>query len=87
MSIPKRTPEGNFFVGSLLGMDVYERRRIHLALLLKEISQSKLAERSGVSASYINRSLKEPGEKGGKEHRRSDRQKTRGRREEAGGVA
>lgn len=66
MSTPTITPEGNFFVGSLRVMDVYERRRIHLALLLKEISQSKLAERSGVSASYINRSLKEPGEKGAK---------------------
>lgn len=56
------TPTGKLPPGTIQQMDVYELRRERLRLLLKEISQADLAQKSGVSASYINRCLKEPGE-------------------------
>ncbi len=45
-------------------MDIFERRRANLRLLLTKISQAELARRSGVAPSYISRALKEPGEDG-----------------------
>lgn len=41
-------------------MDVFDRRRERLRVLLTEISAAELARASGVSASYISRCLKEP---------------------------
>jgi len=45
-------------------MEVFDRRRENLALLLESISAAELARNSGVSASYISRCLKSPGDAG-----------------------
>ncbi len=45
-------------------MDIFDRRRANLRLLLTKISQAELARRSGVAPSYISRALKEPGDDG-----------------------
>lgn len=45
-------------------MEVFDRRRENLALLLEGISAAELARNSGVSASYISRCLKSPGDAG-----------------------
>lgn len=45
-------------------MDIFERRRANLRLLLTKITQAELARRSGVAPSYISRALKEPGDDG-----------------------
>ena len=59
-------PEGDSALCTLPTMDVHEVRRDQLRELLKTISQSRLAERSGVAQSYISRALKEPGSAGSK---------------------
>lgn len=47
-------------------MDVYSRRREKLKELLTKMSQAELSRLSEVSASYINRCLKDPTERGHK---------------------
>lgn len=47
-------------------MDIYDRRRERLRLLLKEISQADLGRQSGVAASYISRALLESTDPGHK---------------------
>lgn len=45
-------------------MDVFERRRTKLREILQAMSQAELSRHSGVSASYISRALKDPGDDG-----------------------
>ena len=47
-------------------MHVYERRRVRLREVLRDISQADLARRSKISPTTISRYLKEPGTKGAK---------------------
>lgn len=57
-------PEGKLPAGNVIPMDVFDRRRERLKLLLSEMTQAELARRSGVAASYISRSLRLPGDDG-----------------------